>query len=63
MQGGVVEGVNLPFEPEVAIPQRRYNACAALGTSLDKSSHNIYLLGGENVTYALFDAWILSLPR
>ncbi len=44
-------------------PAQRMSACAAAGSSQDKTSHNIVLIGGQNNVTALADAWVLSLPR
>lgn len=55
------DGKNLDF-PET-FPSRRMSACAAAGSSQDKTSHNIVLIGGQNNITALADAWVLSLPR
>lgn len=45
------------------LPSRRMSACAAVGSSHDRTSHNIVLIGGQNEHTALGDAWVLSLPR
>jgi hypothetical protein len=48
---------------EVAIPAWERIASAAVSSAVDKTSHNIFLLGGENITHAHFDAWVFSLPK
>jgi hypothetical protein len=55
------DGKNL--DPPQTFPSRRMSACAASGSSQDKTSHNIVLIGGQNDVTALADAWVLSLPR
>jgi hypothetical protein len=61
--GHSVEDTKLGFEPSVAIPRRRFNTCATAGSAQDLTSHNIFILGGENETHSMQDAWALSLPR
>lgn len=51
------------MEPSNYVPRKRYNACTVVGSAQDKTSHNIYLLGGENTTHTTPDVWVLSLPR
>jgi hypothetical protein len=48
-------------------PKYRVNACAALASAADGSSHNIYFFGGQNlIPYGeqkqLDDSWILTIP-
>ncbi|CAG9982471.1 unnamed protein product [Clonostachys byssicola] len=50
------------FESTKTFPSRRMLACAAAGSSQDKTSHNLVLMGGQNNVIALADAWVLSLP-
>ena len=38
------------------LPSRRMSACAAVGSSHDRTSHNIVLIGGQNEVTALGDA-------
>lgn len=45
------------------LPRRRMSACTVVGSSKDKTSHNIVVLGGQNEVTALADTWVLSLPR
>ena len=49
--------------PDGGIPRSRVSACAAVGSAQDKTSHNIFYLGGTNETRGTGDSWILSLPR
>lgn len=51
------------FSRDAGFPSRRMSACAATGSSIDKTSHNILLIGGQNHVTALADAWVLTLPR
>lgn len=57
-----IEDEKLGFEPSIAIPSKRFNLCATAGSAQDKTSHNIFVLGGQNETHSLQDAWVLSLP-
>jgi hypothetical protein len=63
LNGHIVEDGPLGFKPSIAVPQKRFNTCATAGSSQDKTSHNIFILGGQNETYTISDAWVLSLPR
>lgn len=47
----------------VGIPQKRYHMCAVAMSSLDKTSHNIYIFGGRNDTHTPDDSWAVTLPR
>ena len=60
--GHSVEDGKLGFEFSVGIPRKRFNACATAGSAQDKTSHNIFILGGQNETDSFQDAWVLSLP-
>lgn len=44
-------------------PRRRMSACAVVGSAKDKTSHNIFVLGGQSESTALLETWVLSLPR
>ncbi|KAK4223225.1 hypothetical protein QBC38DRAFT_54423 [Podospora fimiseda] len=39
--------------PDGGIPRSRVSACAAVGTAQDKTSHNIFYMGGTNETKAV----------
>ncbi|KAK6332635.1 hypothetical protein TWF730_004295 [Orbilia blumenaviensis] len=48
-------------------PQIRVNACAAVFSAADNSSHNVYMYGGQNLQPAgdqtqYDDLWILTIP-
>lgn len=49
--------------PDGGIPRTRWSGCATVGSAQDKTSHNIFYLGGVNETTSLADIWVLSLPR
>ncbi|KAH0538838.1 hypothetical protein FGG08_004614 [Glutinoglossum americanum] len=44
------------------IPEPRIDACVALASAPDGSSHNIYLYGGRNATGIFDQIFVLSLP-
>ncbi|KAK3997218.1 hypothetical protein QBC44DRAFT_377111 [Cladorrhinum sp. PSN332] len=48
--------------PDGGIPRSRVSACAVVGSAQDKTSHNIFLMGGTNETQAITSVWVLSLP-
>lgn len=49
--------------PGTHLPRMRMSACAVVGTSKDKTQHNIVFSGGQSEQTGLLDTWILSLPR
>ncbi|CAM1509067.1 Fc.00g028060.m01.CDS01 [Cosmosporella sp. VM-42] len=48
------------FSTWQSLPSRRISACAAVGSSQDKTSHTIAILGGQNDVTALADTWVLN---
>ncbi|KAK4213352.1 hypothetical protein QBC37DRAFT_423209 [Rhypophila decipiens] len=63
LEGNAVQADGFPTEaPNGGIPRTRVSACAAVGSAQDKTSHNIFYLGGANETTSLSDIWVLSLP-
>ncbi|KAL9118890.1 MAG: hypothetical protein Q9187_004556 [Circinaria calcarea] len=61
-KGDSIEDEKLGFERSIAIPRKRSNFCATVGSAQDKTSHNIFVLGGQDETHPVSDAWALSLP-
>ncbi|KAK4449015.1 hypothetical protein QBC34DRAFT_438781 [Podospora aff. communis PSN243] len=48
--------------PDGGIPRARVSGCAVVGSAQDKTSHNVFYLGGTNETKGTSDIWVLSLP-
>lgn len=61
--GSTAEDGGIWVDDSDDVPLERMSACSSVGSSHDKTSHNILLIGGQNETHAVGDAWVLSLPR
>ncbi|KAK0624116.1 hypothetical protein B0T14DRAFT_583313 [Immersiella caudata] len=63
LEGDLKEDGTVDHElPDGGIPRARVSGCAVVGSAQDKTSHNVFYLGGTNGTRAISDIWVLSLP-